>query len=47
LLRAAQESGAKTLNGMDMLAYQGAESFSVWEGVEPPYEIMKRELANG
>lgn len=47
LLLTAKDSGAKILNGMDMLAYQGAESFSIWEGVNPPYEIMKRELANG
>ncbi|MDC0897602.1 shikimate dehydrogenase [Desulfobacterota bacterium] len=46
LLSSAQQAGAKILNGMDMLAYQGAESFSIWENVEPPYEIMKQELAN-
>ena len=46
LLTNAQEVGAKVLNGMDMLAYQGAESFSIWENVDPPYEIMKKELSN-
>ena len=46
LLSSAKSSGAKILNGMDMLAYQGAESFSIWEGVKPPYEIMRKELAN-
>jgi shikimate dehydrogenase len=46
LLFNAKKAGAKVLNGMDMLAYQGAESFSIWESVEPPYEIMKKELSN-
>ncbi|NSW88545.1 shikimate dehydrogenase [bacterium] len=46
LLSSAKSAGAKILNGMDMLAYQGAESFSIWEGVKPPYEIMRKELAN-
>lgn len=47
LLSTAKSCGAKTLNGMDMLAYQGAESFSIWESVEAPYEIMRQELLNG
>ena len=47
LLSSARQKGAKTINGMDMLAYQGAESFSIWENVPPPYEIMKEELRNG
>ncbi|MBT3445634.1 shikimate dehydrogenase [bacterium] len=47
LLKAAIAKGANVTNGIDMLAYQGAESFSIWESVEPPYEIMKKELRNG
>lgn len=47
LLKSARENGAKVINGMDMLAYQGAESLSIWEDVPPPYEIMKKELQNG
>jgi shikimate dehydrogenase len=46
LLNFAKLKGAKIMNGMDMLAYQGAESFSIWENVPPPYEIMKKELRN-
>ena len=46
LLNSAKHKGAKIINGMDMLAYQGAESFSIWENVPPPYEIMKKELRN-
>ena len=47
LLKAAKEQGATVNNGMDMLAYQGAESLSIWENVDPPYKTMKKELENG
>ena len=47
LLKAAKEQGATVINGMDMLAYQGAESLSIWENVDPPYKTMKKELENG
>ena len=43
----AETKGAKIINGLDMLAYQGAESFSLWEKVDPPYEIMSQELRYG
>ena len=41
LLRQAREAGARTVTGLDMLVYQGAESFRLWTGVEPPIEVMK------
>jgi len=47
LLMSAETKGAKIINGLDMLAYQGAESFSLWEKVDPPYEIMSQELRYG
>ena len=47
LLMSAETNGAKIINGLDMLAYQGAESFSLWEKVDPPYEIMSQELRYG
>lgn len=34
LIKAADEVGAKTLNGMGMLLYQGIESFKIWTGYE-------------
>ena len=47
LLKDAEIKGAKIINGLDMLAYQGAESFAIWENVNPPYEIMSKELRIG
>ena len=43
----AERENLKVINGLDMLAYQGAESFSLWEKVDPPYEIMSQELRYG
>ncbi len=44
LIRAAREKGCKFQTGFPMLVYQGAESFRVWTGCEPPVKIMKLSL---
>lgn len=44
LLRDAKASGAKTVSGVLMLVYQGAEAFRLWTGTEPPVELMKRTV---
>lgn len=44
LLIQAEKIGAKTLNGMGMLLYQGALSFTIWTGKEAPIEVMARAL---
>jgi shikimate dehydrogenase len=44
LLREARTSGAKTISGVLMLVYQGAEAFRLWTGVEPPLELMKKTV---
>ncbi|MCK5403302.1 shikimate dehydrogenase, partial [Candidatus Bathyarchaeota archaeon] len=48
LLREATASGAKVINGINMLVNQGALSFKLWVGLKPPIDIMleaiKREL---
>lgn len=41
LLAEAEEAGAKTISGIDMLVWQGALSFELWTGLKPPVEIMK------
>jgi shikimate dehydrogenase len=40
LLRFAKEKGAKAISGIDMLVYQGAESFELWTGKKAPIEVM-------
>ena len=44
LLAMAREQGCKTLNGMYMLLYQGAEAFRLWTGQEMPVEEIKRRF---
>ncbi|WP_440946469.1 shikimate dehydrogenase [Methanosarcina sp. T3] len=44
LLREAKAAGAKTVSGVLMLVYQGAEAFRLWTGVEPPAELMKKTV---
>ena len=41
LLTEAQEAGCKTINGMNMLVYQGVRQIELWTGKVPPVESMK------
>jgi len=42
LLREAKKAGVQTIiEGVKMLVYQGAASFRIWTGMEPPVEIME------
>ena len=45
MLRQARERGLRCGNGLDMLLYQGAESFRIWTGLEAPVEAMREGLA--
>ena len=40
LLADAKRAGARTLNGLAMLVYQGAMAFELWTGREAPIDIM-------
>ncbi len=42
LLAAAEEAGATTVDGIEVLVRQGALSLRVWTGREPPLEAMRR-----
>jgi shikimate dehydrogenase len=41
LLRAAKAAGAATVDGIEILVQQGALSFEIWTGQEPPLETMR------
>lgn len=43
-LRAAAARGARTLDGLGMLVYQGAIGFKLWTGREAPITAMRRAL---
>jgi shikimate dehydrogenase len=43
-LKSAGARGARTLNGLGMLVYQGAVAFKLWTGVEPDVRAMKEAL---
>jgi len=42
--RAAREAGATVLDGLEVLARQGAKSFELWTGVAAPLEVMRRAV---
>jgi shikimate dehydrogenase len=44
LLREARAAGLQTIDGVKMLVYQGAASFTIWTGLEPPVEVMEEAV---
>lgn len=44
LLRAAEQAGARSANGISMLLHQGALSFSIWFDRDPPIAAMRKAL---
>lgn len=44
LLREAQEAGCATVNGLEMLLYQGVAQFELWTSREAPVTEMRRAL---
>ena len=43
-LQEARGHGAKTVNGLGMLACQGARNFTLWTGAEAPLDVMIEKL---
>ena len=43
-LKEAEARGARALDGLGMLVYQGAIAFHMWTGVEAPIDVMRRAL---
>jgi shikimate dehydrogenase len=44
-LKEAEACGARTLDGLGMLVYQGAIGFKMWTGLDAPVEVMHQALA--
>jgi shikimate dehydrogenase len=47
LARLARASGARLVDGLEVLVQQGAASLRLWTGVEPPIETMRRAARGG
>jgi shikimate dehydrogenase len=47
LLRQASGAGARTIDGLGMLLYQGAAAFEIWTGRPPPIEVMRAACHGG
>lgn len=45
-LNQAAKKGCTTVNGLGMLAYQGAEAFALWTGIRAPVEEMVNALTD-
>jgi len=43
-LQEARRRGARTLDGLGMLVYQGAIGFKLWTGLDAPIAVMRRAL---
>lgn len=41
LLEAARAAGAQAVDGLEVLVRQGAASFRIWTGVDPPLDVMR------
>ena len=44
LLREAEERGCRTIDGLEMLARQGAAQLEIWTGEKPDIRAIKRDL---
>lgn len=46
-LSIAEEAGCRTMNGINMMIYQGALAFKIWTGEEMPVDHIKEVLFSG
>ena len=44
LLKEAKAAGCQTVNGLEMLLYQGSAQFELWTGLKAPVKIMRQAL---
>ena len=46
LIREAAKAGCRTLSGLSLLLYQGAERFRLWFEMDPPLAVMRNALTS-
>jgi len=46
LLKAAEDRGCTTIDGVSMFVYQGVFQFELWTGMRAPVEVMKKAVLN-
>lgn len=46
LIKHAAESGARAVNGLGMLLFQGTRAFEIWTGRPAPVQVMRTALEN-
>jgi shikimate dehydrogenase len=44
LIKMAKAAGCKTMNGIPMMIWQGAEAFEIWTGQQMPVDVVKKDL---
>ncbi|HMT04847.1 MAG: shikimate dehydrogenase [Solirubrobacterales bacterium] len=44
LIETAERAGAQTIDGLEILVRQGAESLEIWTGREPDLDVMRRAV---
>ena len=44
LLQECEKANAEAVSGIKMLIYQGIESFKIWTGIYPPFQIFENAL---
>jgi shikimate dehydrogenase len=47
VVAAAKAAGARWVDGLEVLVRQGAESFRIWTGIDPPLDVMRRAVRAG
>ncbi len=43
-LKAAAARGCRTINGVDMFVFQGAQQFELWTGKKAPVDVMRKAV---
>jgi shikimate dehydrogenase len=44
LIKMAKDAGCRTMNGIPIMIWQGAEAFEIWTGHQMPVDVVKKDL---